>query len=91
LEDLRTIVKDPHFFPSKVQDICALLFHTAYMGTENSSSETRERASRLAKRIGSYHLEIPIDTIVAAFIAVLTLVTMRTPVFKVYGIIIDIN
>ncbi|KAJ3305269.1 glutamine-dependent NAD(+) synthetase [Kappamyces sp. JEL0829] len=85
LADLRAVVGNPEFMPASPQQICGLLFHTGYMGTQNSSSETKDRASRLASAIGSYHVDIGIDAIVSAILAVFTLVTMQTPQFKVHG------
>jgi len=55
------------------------------MGTENSSSETRNRSAKLAKAIGSYHIDLNMDTVVAAVQSLFTLVTNRTPHFKVHG------
>ena len=36
------------------------------MGTENSSLETRERAKKLGEALGSYHLDLNMDTLVTA-------------------------
>jgi NAD+ synthase (glutamine-hydrolysing) len=55
------------------------------MGTENSSIETKDRAKRLASRIGSFHLDINIDSIVSTILNVFTLVTGKSPQFKVFG------
>ncbi len=55
------------------------------MGTTNSSAETRGRAAWLAKRIGSYHLDLDIDGIVASFLALFEAVCGKRPVYKVYG------
>ncbi|VDP87118.1 unnamed protein product [Echinostoma caproni] len=38
--------------------LCSLIFFTCYMPSENSSEETRSRAERLAKAIGSHHLMV---------------------------------
>lgn len=40
------------------------IFHTCYMGTENSSKQTRDRAKNLAKDIGAYHVDLNMDTLV---------------------------
>lgn len=45
------------------------------MGTENSSRETRQRAKMMASEIGSYHLDVNIDTVVAALTALFTTIT----------------
>ena len=55
------------------------------MGTENSSSETRKRAKQLSQTIGSYHIDLNMDTLVASVQSLFSLVTGKTPRFKVYG------
>jgi NAD+ synthase (glutamine-hydrolysing) len=62
------------------------VFTTAYMGTENSSAETRQRAAMLAREIGAHHLDLNIDTIVAAVTALFAAVTGRKPAFKVCSV-----
>lgn len=42
------------------------LFHTCYLGSENSGNETRNRAAQLAKEIGAYHLNVDIQSLVNA-------------------------
>lgn len=46
------------------RDLCHRIFFTCYMGTKNSSMETRQRAAAVAKEIGSTHLEGDIDNVV---------------------------
>lgn len=53
------------------------------MGTENSSEETRNRASRLAKDLGSYHIEFNFDTVITSIMNLFTMVTNFRPKFKV--------
>jgi NAD+ synthase (glutamine-hydrolysing) len=55
------------------------------MGTENSSRQTRERARELSKAIGSYHIDFNMDTIVTSVQALFTLITGKSPRFKVHG------
>ena len=55
------------------------------MGTENSSAVTRKRAKDLSEAIGSYHIDLNMDTIVAAVQSLFSLVTNKTPRFKVHG------
>lgn len=52
LIDLRKITGVPDFSPKNSQEICERLLVTCYMGTDNSSKETKERANLLAKVIG---------------------------------------
>jgi hypothetical protein len=41
-----------------------LLQHTAYLGTSNSGSETRDRARLIAEQMGTFHLDCTIDDVV---------------------------
>lgn len=66
LRDLRRIVGLPDFNPKTPEDIVSRLLHTAYMGTTNSSEETRSRAQRLSKQIGAYHTDLTIDKAITA-------------------------
>jgi NAD+ synthase (glutamine-hydrolysing) len=76
---------DPYWVPSSPQEIASYVLHTTYMGTENSSKATENRAKRLGEAIGSYHLSIKIDTAVAALLKIFTLVAGRTPQFSSRG------
>ena len=60
LSDIRTIVADKTYTPKDPRELCGRVFVTVYMGTENSSVETRSRAALLASQIGSHHLNINI-------------------------------
>ncbi|KAH3665395.1 hypothetical protein OGAPHI_003579 [Ogataea philodendri] len=71
--------------PSSPQEIADKIFHTCYMGTKNSSLETRTRAKELAHKIGSYHIDLNMDALVTATISVFEVATGRKPVFKVFG------
>lgn len=53
--DARRIAGEPEdseYVPTDPREFCGRIFHTSYMGTENSSSETRTRAKQLAEAIG---------------------------------------
>ncbi|KAK4529264.1 hypothetical protein CCYA_CCYA01G0121 [Cyanidiococcus yangmingshanensis] len=73
------------YVPLDAREFASRILHTAYMGSENSSKSTRERAARLAKEIGAYHVDLPIDSVVSAVIQVFALVTGRTPRFRLHG------
>ena len=45
---------DSQYTPSDPREFANRVFHTCYMGTENSSAETRNRAKDLAQAIGRY-------------------------------------
>lgn len=52
LSDVRRIVCDGEYVPANPQELCGRLFVTCYMGSENSSQETKMRAFSLAEQIG---------------------------------------
>ena len=66
LSDVRTIAGLEFWTPTDPKDVVHKIFHTCFMGTTNSSKETRERARQLSEDIGSYHLDVNIDSIVSA-------------------------
>lgn len=55
------------------------------MGTQNSGQETRDRATRLASDIGSYHIDFNFDTVVTSIMNLFTVITNFQPRFKMYG------
>ena len=74
--------------PDVFADPCVLanrLLYTCYIGTENSSRETRKRAKLLAAQIGADHLDINMDGLVNALQSLFTRITQKTPRFKVEG------
>ncbi|KAI8825625.1 uncharacterized protein EV422DRAFT_492150 [Fimicolochytrium jonesii] len=88
IADARRIAGEPPestYIPETPQEFSGRIFHTCYMGTSNSSAETRARAKHLAEWIGSYHLDINMDSIVSGFLAVFQLATGKVPQYKVQG------
>ncbi|CAN3502701.1 hypothetical protein DICA1_E16512 [Diutina catenulata] len=85
LDDLRAVMRDDEFTPKSPQDVAAHIFYTSYMGTKNSSSETRSRAKQLAADVGSYHVDVDIDNVVAAVVSLFEVATGKKPVYKVFG------
>ncbi len=65
------------FAPHKkaADKLCNLILHTTYMGTENSSQETKDRALQLATHFGAYHSSIAIDDIVSAVLKVFSIMS----------------
>ena len=87
IKDVRRLCAKPagsDWLPTTSQEICKCIFHTSYMGTQNSGHETRDRAKRLAMDIGSYHIDFNFDTVVTALMALFTTVTNFQPRFKVH-------
>lgn len=85
LEDIRSLTHDPEFTPTTPQQIASRLFYSSFMGTENSSKETRQRAKDLAAKIGAYHVDMNMDTLVSAVITVFEIATGKRPIFKIFG------
>lgn len=85
-KDIRRIAQlsDDAPIPS-AKELAEMIFTTVYLGTENSSSETRARATALAKDIGASHLSVAIDVVVAAVVTFFATVTSKTPKFKIDG------
>ncbi|KAJ2858445.1 glutamine-dependent NAD(+) synthetase [Coemansia erecta] len=82
----RTTAGDGSFVvPKTPQELANRLFHTCYMGTANSSSETRQRAKQLAQSIGSYHVDLDMDAVVSAIVSLFSLATGQTPRYLVHG------
>ena len=73
------------WIPTDHRALCNSLLHTCYMGTVNSSDRTRDLAKSLATQLGAYHLDIKIDAVVSAAVALFTAVTGVAPRFAVHG------
>jgi len=71
--------------PATPQELGNYVLHTAFMGTENSSSVTNSRAKRLGDATGAYHLSIKIDLMVSAVLQVFKIATGYTPRFASRG------
>lgn len=68
------------------EELCSSVLHTVYMGTENSSEATSNRARSLSHSIGAYHSSINIDAIVSAILSVFrTVNTAHSPRYQSQG------
>jgi NAD+ synthase (glutamine-hydrolysing) len=88
LRDVRRVVGEPEesgYRPADPRELAHRILHSCYMATENSSAQTRERASRVAEQIGAYHLNVNIDAMVSAMVATFVSLTSKTPQFKLHG------
>lgn len=81
----RARLDDGGYVPTSPRELASRLFHTAYLGTENSSQATRKRAQLLADQLGAYHYNVRIDTMVRAVLTVFKMVTGRVPMFGSEG------
>ncbi|TDL23905.1 glutamine-dependent NAD synthetase with GAT domain-containing protein [Rickenella mellea] len=88
IDDARRITGEPEgstYVPSDPREFSNRIFHTCYMGTENSSADTRRRAKQLGEAIGSFHTDLNMDTVVNAVRELFAFVTCIKPRFRVHG------
>ncbi|KAL3234872.1 Glutamine-dependent NAD(+) synthetase [Nakaseomyces bracarensis] len=86
LSDVRRITRSPEdWIPESPQEIAGKIFHTCFMGTENSSVETRSRSKALSKEIGSYHVDLNMDSLVSSVVSLFEVATGKKPIFKIFG------
>lgn len=88
IKDARAVAgyqADSTWIPKTPQELAGKIFHTCFMGTSNSSKETRARAKELAEAIGSYHVDLNMDSAVSAIVRVFEVTTGKRPVYKVFG------
>ncbi|XP_021864620.2 glutamine-dependent NAD(+) synthetase [Spinacia oleracea] len=72
-------------FPTDSKEFAKRIFYTVFMGTENSSEATRSRAKGLANEIGSWHLDVSIDSVISALLTLFQTLTGKRPRYKVDG------
>lgn len=85
LADVRAVVSDPSYTPTDAKELCSRILVTCYMGSENNSAATKAHAKAIASDIGSSHIELAIDRIVAAFVAIVVALFARPPKFARHG------
>ena len=61
------------------------LFVTCYLGTQNSSKDTLDRARRVAEGIGSNHYAVTIDEAYEKIIRIMKQATGKIPKFNTQG------
>lgn len=72
--------------PQTPQELCNRVLHTVYMGmSKQSSYETRQRAKVLSEAIGSYHIDLDIDSVYHAQKNLVKSSLGLDPKFKVEG------
>ncbi|CUS20922.1 LAQU0S02e01442g1_1 [Lachancea quebecensis] len=86
LADARKLArKDSEWVPATPQELASCLFHTCFMGTENSSKDTRSRARELANVISSYHVDFNMDNVVGSVVSLFEITTGKKPIYKIFG------
>ena len=68
LQDVRRITEEESYTPTDARELCSRLLFTSYLGSENSSEETMNRAANLARDIGSTHSAVKIDAVTEALV-----------------------
>lgn len=71
LQDTRMLTGEEAYTPTDAKDLANKLLYTCYMGTQNSSAETRHRAKALASEIGAYHRENHPQATLSSLVSVL--------------------
>ncbi|AMD19745.1 HCL406Wp [Eremothecium sinecaudum] len=86
LDDVRMVTRSSDdWVPEDPAQLANKLFYTCYMGTENSSAETRTRAKKLSEIIGSYHVDFNMDSVVSSVVSLFEVTTGKKPIYKVFG------
>ena len=87
INDVRRILgRDKTYIPKDARELCHGLFYTCYMGTENSSEDTRAFAERLSNQIGASHYSVTIDPMVNAVLTVFkTVAGKKVPQYHMNG------
>ncbi|EGG16403.1 glutamine-dependent NAD(+) synthetase [Cavenderia fasciculata] len=75
----------PDYIPTNAKEFASRIFYTAYLGTKNSSDETRKRAAEIAADVGAVHKEVDIEEVTTAFGSMFGQVSKNQPRFKVHG------
>jgi NAD+ synthase (glutamine-hydrolysing) len=76
---------DANYIPKDAKEFCSRMFFTCYMGSKNSSEETKNRAALLSSEIGAHHINMTIDEITESFMKTFATMTKLTPKFAVHG------
>ena len=84
-EARRIAQKDDEWVPQSANELANCLLHTCYMSTESNSAKTRGLAKSLAEEVGSFHLSLPIDTIVTSLVNLFSSLTGKVPRFESRG------
>ncbi len=84
-QDLERMFCEKGFIPATGKDVTKRLLYTAYLGTTNSSKETRVRAKAVADSFGVTHIDGTIDAAVEGLKATMQKMTGITPKFESAG------
>ncbi|KAG8691212.1 glutamine-dependent NAD(+) synthetase [Ceratobasidium sp. 395] len=93
ISDARRMCGEPEgsdYIPTDPREFTNRILHTCYMGTENSSADTRKRAKLLSESIGrridaTFSRYLNMDTLVTAVRNLFAVVTGQRPQFRAHG------
>ena len=60
-------MRDLNYVPESPKELCGRLLYTAYLATENSSEETKDRSQRIAENFGCFHRVVNFDHIYKSY------------------------
>ncbi|KAJ3514988.1 hypothetical protein NLJ89_g2039 [Agrocybe chaxingu] len=86
--DARRIAGEPDdsdYLPTDPKEFANRIFHTCYMGTENSSNKHLMLYFKQAKFFQSYHVDLNMDSVVSAVRQLFSFVTGVRPQFRSQG------
>ncbi|CAI2387896.1 unnamed protein product [Moneuplotes crassus] len=85
LNSLRRVIRDDSFVPTSPQEICEEILSCYYLGTENSSSRTYQRAFELSQEIGCKFDKCKIDGLYDSSLGIFTDLFQRHPRYLCQG------
>eukprot|EP00826_Nyctotherus_ovalis_P001522 TRINITY_DN10247_c0_g1_i2.p1 TRINITY_DN10247_c0_g1~~TRINITY_DN10247_c0_g1_i2.p1 ORF type:complete len:697 (-),score=159.72 TRINITY_DN10247_c0_g1_i2:64-2118(-) len=85
ISEVKRIGGGESYEPVDEKDLTSKILCTAYLGTGNSSKDTRERAKNLAKEMGVRHIDGSIDNAVEGIKKTAQQMTSFTPKFESEG------
>lgn len=84
IKDVKLILKEDEI-PKTAKELSNKIFHTCFMGTSNSSIETKNRSIELSEKIGSYHINLNMDNVIKSIILLFEISTGKRPIYKIFG------
>ncbi|XP_050237772.1 glutamine-dependent NAD(+) synthetase-like [Mercurialis annua] len=72
-------------YPTDPKEFVGRIFYTLFLGTENSSQDTRNLSKKLAAEVGSKHYNLTIDSMISPLVTFFQALTGKLPRFAVDG------
>ncbi|KAL0446496.1 UNVERIFIED_CONTAM: Glutamine-dependent NAD(+) synthetase, partial [Sesamum latifolium] len=61
--------------PTDSKEFAQHIFYTVFMGSDNSSADSRRRSRALSKEVGSWHLDVSIDGVISSLLSLFQTLT----------------